>query len=306
MMRTRLPLASGLLCLAVLTMWPALQAQSRGREQWLALARGGFNVPAGATATSVLLEMQPLLASPDPALRDEVAYGAAERWILRDRVVGPDGLRRFMRLWQTGLSNGLGTVGDDRLYGRTFSALCLSLIAARDVATPFLTNDEARGLLDRLLDYLTRERDLRGFDPQHGWMHAVAHTSDGLKFLARGAHWRPDDLGRVLTVLDQVVERNGAVFVWGEQERVAAALHAAVRRTDADPAAVEAWLARWIERHTALWAQGPLVDPKRFAAVENTKQVLRALTALLALEATPTPTGDAARRASLTALGRMR
>lgn len=295
-----------LLCLAVLALVPTLQAQSRGRDQWLALARGGFNVPAGATATSVLLEMQPLLASPDPALRDEVAYSAAERWILRDRVVGADDLRRLMRLWQTGLASGLGSTGDDRIYGRTFSALCLSLIAARDVATPFLTRDESRGLLDRLLDYLARERDLRGFDPQHGWMHAVAHTSDAAKFLARGSHWQPGDLARLLAVIDSVIDRSGAVFVWGEQERIAAALHAAVRRPDADGAAFDAWLARWTERHKALWARGPLVDPKSFAAVENTKQVLRALTAVLAMDATPTSTGETARRASLAALGRMR
>lgn len=285
---------------------PPVIAQARTGEQWLALAKRGFALPAGETATGVLVEMQPLLASSDPRLRDDVAYTAAEKWILRDRVIPPADLRRLTRLWRDGLEVGLGVAGDDRIYGRTFSALCLSLVAARDVATPFLTGEESRALLEHLLDYLSRERDLRGFDPVHGWMHAVAHTADGFKFLARGRHWLPSDLARLLAVVDAVNERHGAVFVWGEAERVGAALHAAVRRPDADAAAFDAWLTRWTARHAALWADGPLIDPRHYAAVENTKQTVRALTALLAMEAAPTPAAEAARRASLGALARMR
>ncbi|MCC6989896.1 MAG: hypothetical protein IT181_12905 [Acidobacteria bacterium] len=61
-----------------------------------------------------------------------------------------------------------------------------------------------------------------------------------------------------------------------------------------------------MERHTALWAGGPNIDPARFAVVENAKQTLRALVAQLAMEASPTPTGEAARRAALAALAHMR
>ncbi len=94
--------------------------------------------------------------------------------------------------------------------------------------------------------------------------------------------------------------------MWGEPERLAAALHAAVRRPDADTAAFEAWMAPWVDAHSALWASGPQIDPRRFARVENAKQTLRALAALLAMEAAPTPTGEAARRAALATLARMR
>lgn len=291
--------------LLVATALPAT-AQSRSGNEWLALAKGGFAVPMGETAAGLLIEMQPLLSSADPKLRDEVAFAAAEKWILRERAIEPDDLRRVMRLWLTGLDAGLGTAGDDRIYGRTFSALCLSLVAARDVATPFLAGEEARELLNRLLDYLARERDLRGFDPVRGWIHAVAHTADGVKFLARGAHWTPSDLPRLLTSVDGVVDRHAAVFAWGEAERIAAALHAAVRRPDGDTAAFEAWLTRWTARHTALWARGPLIEPIPFAAVENSKQIVRALATLLAMESAPSPAAESARRSALAALARMR
>jgi hypothetical protein len=121
--------------------------------------------------------MNPLLGLPDPVLRDDVAYSAAERWILRDKVVSPDDLRTLIKQWTTNLDNGLGEAGDDRVFGRSFSALCLSVIAAADLSAPFLTADEADALFGKLLAYFSRERDLRGFDPVKGWMHTVARRS---------------------------------------------------------------------------------------------------------------------------------
>ncbi len=69
----------------------AAQAPARSRAEWVALATGGFIVPDGRRAVDLLVEMNPLLASPDPALRDQVAYAAAEKWILRDRRLSPVG-----------------------------------------------------------------------------------------------------------------------------------------------------------------------------------------------------------------------
>jgi hypothetical protein len=48
------------------------------------------------------------------------------------------------------------------------------------------------------------------------------------------------------------------------------------------------------------------LDAKQFALVENGRQVLRGLHTALALEAKPTPNGDAAKKAVLAALGNMR
>jgi hypothetical protein len=300
-----------LLAVVTLAGWMAAPAtislaQTRAPADWIALAAGGFAVPQGATAAGLLVEMNPLLASADPRLRDEVAYSAAQRWIVRDALVAPDDLRRLLELWSSNLDDGLGSTGDDRVFKRSFSALCLSLIAAREVTAPFLRPEEGRRFLDRMLDYFGRERDLRGFEPDRGWIHTPAHTADALKFLARGAHFAPADLGRLLAALRAKIEASESVFVWGENDRMAWALHAAVRRPDAETAAFEAWTARWIDDHAALWAGGPQVDPRRFARVENGKQLLRSLAAILSMERTPTGSGETARMAAVTALARMR
>ncbi len=284
----------------------AATEQTRTREQWVALAQSGFAVPSGETPYGLLVEMNALLGSPDPVLRDEVAYSAAATWIVSQRLVGPNELRRLITLWSGNLDDGLGTSGDDRVLRRSFSALCLSLIAAREAATSFLTAAEVETATARLLDYFARERDTRGFVAGRGWVHSVAHTADAFKFLARGPQWTPAQSARLLDAFARKLDAVDTVFVWGEPERLGAALHAVVRRPDADAAAFEAWTTRWVERHTALWAGGPAIEPARFARVENAKQTLRALAVLLAMDPSPTPTGEAARRAALAALARMR
>lgn len=270
------------------------------------MAKGGFVRPPGVSARDLLIEMNPLLGSTDPVLRDEVAYGAAERWLLRDQALTPDDLRAVRTLWLTNLSRGLGSVGTDEVFARSFSALCLSLVAAADLRTPFMTSDEAQGMLERLLDYFARERDVRGFDPVTGWMHSVAHTADALKFVARNPRLPAGVDRRLLDAVQAKLASIDTVLAWGEPDRLAWALHAAVRRTDADAAALRTFTAFWTGEHRALWANGPHVDAARFARVENAKQVLRSLHAALVMDQAPTATGAAAATTILAALAEMR
>lgn len=282
------------------------EAQARDRDAWVSLARGGFVLPSGSNVSDVLVEMNALLGSPDPVLRDEVAYSAAEKWILRDQAVGDAEVVRIADLWRANLADGLGTSGDTRALSRSFSALCLSMATARHVASPVFTDAAAVRLFDDLLDYLRRERDLRGFDAQLGWIHATAHTADALKFLARASTWRPANLPPLLEAVQTKIEMWEGVFAWGEAERLAAMLHAAVRRPDADLTALGPWLDGWTRDHEALWAKGPHVDPGRYARVENAKQVLRALHALLAMEQSPSGPASDARQSVLATLARLR
>src|SRR6185436_18900045 len=135
--------------------------------------------------------------------------------------------------WLSNLQDGLGTSGDDRVFKRSFSALCLSLVAASDRTAPFLEQAEFHRFFDRILEYFEKEADLRGFDAQRGWMHTVAHTADVLKFLGRNPKLPPDRPARVLDAVTRKLGAAGAVFAWGEADRVALALHAFARRSTA-------------------------------------------------------------------------
>ena len=292
--------------MAVLIAAPvAAQPAQLDRAAWVAMTKNGYRVPEGRQAIDVLLEMNQLLESPDPVLRDDVAFGAADRWIREGRVSGPD-LRRLMNLWLANTTDGLGAGTNDRIFKRSFSALCLSLIAARDLSEPFLEPQDVAAFLDRMLEYFAKEQDLRGFDAVRGWMHSVAHTSDTLKFLARNPKLPPGVDVRLLQAVRTKIESAVTVFAWGENDRMALALQSAVRRPDADAAAITAWGDFWAAEHKKLWAGGPHVDPAQFARVENAKQVMRSLHTALAMEAKPTPAGDNARQIVLATLAKMR
>jgi hypothetical protein len=297
-----------LLFLLTLLPVPALAQPSppRTREAWVAMAKAGFARPDGVSARALLVEMNALLASTDPVLRDEVAYGAAERWLLREKALAPADLRAVQAMWMANLSRGLGTAGTDEVFGRSFSALCLSLVAAADLATPFLSAAELQAFFDGLLDYFARERDTRGFDSAKGWMHTVAHTADALKFVARNPRLPGGADRRLLDAIRAKLETTDGVFAWGESDRLAWALHSAVRRADADGTALADFAAHWVREHRALWANGPHVEEARFARVENARQVLRSLYAALAMDRTPTATGAAAAATILAALAEMR
>jgi hypothetical protein len=249
---------------------------------WRAIAKNRFEVPAGESADTLVVELSGLLGSPDPELRDDFAYSIPAAWIYRDRRVSDKVLHDLLKTWSANLQTGLGGTGADTLFLRAFSALDLSILAALDNQHPFLDDAEYAGLLSASLAYLAGEKDLRAFDPRHGWMHATAHTADLLKFLGRSPRLRPGDQGRILEAVAAKLRAAGATFAYGENERLAAAVQSLVLRKDFDPAAFTRFLAAVAEPAEHLWDQGPLVDPVRFAATQNAKDLLRSLYVALA------------------------
>ena len=265
-------------------------APGHDRSFWSGIARNRFEVPAGESADALVLELSAFLGSPDPELRDDFAYSIAAAWIYRDRRVSEKVLHELLRAWSANLRVGLGGTGSDTLFLRAFSALDLSLLAALDNQHPFLDGAEYAALLSAALAYLAGEKDLRAFDPRHGWMHATTHTADLLKFLARSPRLRPADQGRILEAVAAKLRTAGETFSHGENERLAAAVQSLVLREDFDAAAFTRFLADVAEPGVHLWDKGPLVDPARYAATQNAKDLLRSLyVALVRNTAAPEP-----------------
>ncbi len=273
----------------------------RDRGYWLALAAAKFAVPAGEAPADILRASEELLSSPDPRLRDEVAYGLAVAWVYRERRVDAATLREFATRLERRLRDGAGLATPDATLSRSFAALVLSIVAAADLREPIFDEGQFVSVLNGALTNLARERDTRGHDPQVGWIHATAHTADLVKFLARSPRLARADHGRIVDAFVARVESMPQVFAWGEDERIAAALRSVVVREDADLAAFDAWLGRLPAQHDALWAATPL-DVPAYVRVQNAKLVLRALFASLSGIADAPPPVAAARARVLACL----
>lgn len=281
-------------------------AQARSREAWVALRDAKFTVPDGETAYGLLREMNALVGSADPFLRDNVAYEAAARWIYTEGRLSPDEQRGILAQWTANLGEGLGERDGDAAFLRSFSALNLSIVAARDNREPFLTKPEFDAFLDATLAYFERERDTRGYDKTKGWIHAAAHTADTLKFLARSTRLDAAQQARLLAAIDAKARGFGMVFQWAEDARIADVIVSLAARPDFDQAAFDAWLATIAPRRKALWADAPAIDPAAFPEVQNLTLILRAALASLSIPAELPPQAAAARASVIATLRAMR
>lgn len=268
----------------------AAQPKVHDRAFWTALATKEFAVPEGESAGGLALEAADLLSSPDPTLRDGIGYEALARWVYGAGLVPPADLERLRLKLQAGLKTGLGESTGEAAFGRSFSALGLSILAAADLKRPTFPQEAFDDLLSASIAYLGAEKDLRGFVAGSGWVHATAHTGDVLKFLARNPKLSPAGQARIVAAVAGRLQTAGVVFAWGEDERLALALVSLTRRKDFDPKPFEAWFGAVSAENAALWRNGPAIDPGAFVPVRAQKQALVHLAALLAREeAAPGP-----------------
>src|SRR5215470_9675135 len=128
--------AIGLPLCALLAVAAGAQQQEHAREFWRGIAKHHYEVPTGESATLLAAELSAMLASPDPELRDDLAYSILTHWIYRGNL-GADDLHKLADEWIANLKDGLGESGTNSVLKRSFSALCLSSIAERDLKAPF-------------------------------------------------------------------------------------------------------------------------------------------------------------------------
>lgn len=279
-------------------------SQRRGRDFWKALA-AECAVPSGETAVGLVREAVSLLGQRDSFWRDDVGYGVVASCVYQKKLLKTEERRALVEELSANLRRGIGATGSDSdsdsVLRRSFSALDLSILAALELQEPALDAAGYRGLLDAALAYLRDERDLRGLVPGLGWVHATAHTADLLKFLARDSRFTQADHLRLLEAAwTRVTVPGEPVFTHAEDERLAASLLSVARRPDFGPAALDPWLARFVEQEKAVWRNAP-PDPVALAASQNARNLLRSFFVLLSLPQ-PTPTaGQAAAREKLLA-----
>jgi uncharacterized protein DUF2785 len=263
--------------------WQARSTTSHSREFWLSIVKHNGAVPEGESVLGLARELSSLLGSPDPELRDDIAYSILDAWIVRQRRLSTSELLVLLDEWSANLRKGLGESGTDSVLKRSFSALCLASLAEYDLRSSFLDESHYRALLADALAYLKGERDLRGFDAAKGWIHSTAHTADLLKPLASNALFTKNDQQTVLAAISEKLSSAREVYTQGEQGRLAQTVVAIVKRSDFDGAAFDGWLAQLKEEDRATWSQKPLT-PAALARYQNHTYTFEAIVARMSME----------------------
>jgi Protein of unknown function (DUF2785) len=250
---------------------------------WNSIVQNKFAVPAGESAGLLTLEIADLAASPDPVLRDDCGYEILAAWIYRDHRLSPNQLEALRRKLLPGMLFHIGESNNDTIFERSFSALYLSIVAAEDLKTPFLSRAGFQETLDAALRCYAQEKDLRGYVPGKGWAHATAHVADLLKFLGRNDKISIEQQRKIVGGIVQRLHTANQVFVWGEDARMAAALLSLTNRKDFDPAGFREWFGKLVPENRRLW-KAPHIDPQAYARVRAQANVLAHLSAQVAAQ----------------------
>lgn len=242
------------------------------RARLAAVVAGGFAPPPNGEAFALAREALEALGSSDPVLRDELGYRVLGQWIY-EGVLTTAEVRELLLLSQSDemLFAKIGEKGTESVFRRTFSLLIIAVALMRDTAEPFLSEDEWRHTLDRVVAYCGEERDLRAQVAGSGWAHAIAHTADVVDALATSRYATAADSQRLLDALRAFVDRAAdEVFQGEEDERVAIALAAMLASGKVEPAELRDWL------HAAAPAE-PGADSADHVRRVNWKLIARSL-----------------------------
>lgn len=255
---------------------------------WKAIAESQYDLPVGYTVDDLTPELLGYLGSPDAELRDEIAVETLTHWIMGGRYA-PDALRTMMAAWLDNLRVGIGEQGTNSVLLRSFSALMLSIIAYHDWKQPFLSDEETHALLERALEYLAAERDVRGYDEALGWLHSPAHTADLLKFIARSPKTNATDHVRILdAIAAKVTAPQPYVYVHSEYQRLGLVVLDVIQRATLD----QPTLAGWIQRFRAVKALEATTPRAEYHGMyQNTKIFLLNLYFIFAHQEAP-PEGE--------------
>jgi hypothetical protein len=248
---------------------------------WQNVLQSGRAMPTDRPLDDLTAELVEMLGHPNPRLREDIAYPILTAWL--DQGVYDDLLSGLGNGLVPGLAYGLGHDGDVSVIRRSYSALMLAEILGRDNDQLLLTNSSVLDWGDRATSWYLREQDHRGWVPEQGWAHAIAHGADLLAALARSRHFGRLELTVLLDVVaDRVLTPTSYIWRHGEDDRLAFAVMALLHRNELDTSLVEPWLKRLGEGIKPPRTRGPLSEWPS-AAAANTSRMLRALHLQLAL-----------------------
>lgn len=127
------------------------------------------------------------IGSPDSELRDKLIYQGFYQLIHDMDLISEEVLVDLLTkaLGDKYLFFEIGDVGTDNIFKRSFSVLLIALILGKDLERSFIPLQLLDRARNELLLYLDLEQDLRGFIPEKGWAHSIAHTADAIDELVK-------------------------------------------------------------------------------------------------------------------------
>lgn len=220
-------------------------------------------------ADELALVLLPCLGSPNPELRDQIAYELIMTWLRSERLT--DKTREKL------LADLSGMMTSDSVFNRSFAALVLSEIMRSDANRPFMSNEARQKLLDLTVRSLGHEDDYRGLDADVGWIHPVAHLSDLLWRFTLHPATTPEQMLTILDAVRSKIAPDGIFYTYNESDRLARVVSTVIQKNSIESADIAAWINGFEKpRSMEKWSDA-FSSAKGMAELHNTKLFVRAL-----------------------------
>ncbi|HDR3888532.1 TPA: DUF2785 domain-containing protein [Bacillus cereus] len=109
---------------------------------------------------------------------------------------------------------------DDAVFTRAFTTLLIALIIDADTNHNFLSQTDISNVKDKLILYMNKEHDLRGYVQERGWAHSVAHASDTFEALVNNPKLETLHHEEILQTLLNKVCVHSIYYKYEEDERI--------------------------------------------------------------------------------------
>ncbi|QDQ02922.1 DUF2785 domain-containing protein [Lysinibacillus fusiformis] len=161
------------------------------------------------------------IGSVDSELRDELIYSSFYDLILEKNQLEHELLMELLEYCINDLLfKGIGENETDTVFTRSFTSLLISLILTRDNEDHFLSKQSVYKTKAKCIEYLSSEKDMRGYVPEKGWAHSVAHAADMIDALVKNPKISRASYVEILEPLWRTIFQSKTVFIHDEDERL--------------------------------------------------------------------------------------
>lgn len=201
-----------------------------------------YKVPDNINAYDIALLMLENIGDIDSEFRDNLILSTLFKWIDGD-VLSDDKAYNIlmMAIDDKHLLNGIGSV-DDRVFCRTFSVEVVASIICRHRKNKFISKDKLFKAFDSVIEFYSKDSDVRGYVEGKGWAHGAAHGADALDEFARCSELQYDHLKKILDAIYNKVNISHYGYIHFEDERMITTIKGILERKIIPLDEIEQWI----------------------------------------------------------------
>lgn len=196
------------------------------REQLImdlkSIKENDFIIPKGKSVNEYMTMMMKYIGDEDPELRDDLIYEVFATWIEDKGYLTNEDLILLLNklLSEEYAFYEIGNQNDNSVLRRSFSILLVNPILFYHLDNNFLDYEMIMKTKDALLRFLIEEKDLRSMENHIGWIHPIAHVSDGIHAILNCDGINEDICMEFLKAIEDKLCEGKVVFSGEEYERM--------------------------------------------------------------------------------------